>query len=139
MKGKKYIPQVFRSIPNNNPAKGVQMPKREVLTKDRELIQYYKEIFILYVDLAINAAEKVLDSEIDIMERIHLQKTQNDLFHINEIVKSGLREQVKENHENRVDFVAEMVALCTLIHPKYFHKVQSDMVKTIEKLARLKK
>lgn len=139
MKGKKYIPQVFRSIPNNNPAKGVKMPKREVLTKDRELIQYYKEIFILYVDLAINAAEKVLDSEIDIMERIHLQKTQNDLFRINEIVKSGLREQVKENHENRVDFVAEMVALCTLIHPKYFHKVQSDMVKTIEKLARLKK
>ena len=139
MKGKKYIPQVFRSIPNNNPAKGVKMPKRDVLTKDRELIQYYKEIFILYVDLAINAAEKVLDSEIDIMERIHLQKTQNDLFRINEIVKSGLREQVKENHENRVDFVAEMVALCTLIHPKYFHKVQSDMVKTIEKLARLKK
>lgn len=139
MKGKKYIPQAFRSIPNNNPAKGVKMPKREVLTKDRELIQYYKEIFILYVDLAINASEKVLDSEIDIMERIHLQKTQNDLFHINEIVKSGLRDQVKENHENRVDFVAEMVALCTLIHPKYFHKVQSDMVKTIEKLARFKK
>ena len=139
MRNKKYIPHAFRSIANNNPAKGVKMPKRDVLTKDRELIQYYKEIFLLYVDLAINAAEKVLDSDIDIMERMHLQKTQNELFHINEIVKSKLRERVKENHENRVDFVAEMVALCTLIHPKYFQKVQTDMVKTIEKLARLKK
>ena len=139
MKGKKYITHAYRSIPNNKPLKGVKMPKRDVLTKDRELIQYYKEIFLLYVDLAINAAEKVLDSDIDIMERMHLQKTQNELFHVNEIVKSKLRERIKENHENRVDFVTEMVALCTLIHPKYFHKVQSDMVKTIEKLARLKK
>lgn len=139
MKGKKYIPHAFRSIANNNPAKGVKMPKREVITQDRLLIQYYKEIFIMYVDLAIDAAEKVLDSDIDIMERFHLQTTQNDLYKINEIVKAGLRKQTAEKHENRVDFITEIVSLCTLVEPKHFAMMQKTVVNRIEELRGLKK
>ena len=139
MKKKNFVPQKLRGYVQPLPTRKVKMPKREVITQDRLLIQYYKEIFIMYVDLAIDAAEKVLDSDIDIMERFHLQTTQNDLFKINEIVKAGLRKQTAEKHENRVDFITEIVSLCTLVEPKHFEKMQKAVVNQIEELRGLKK
>lgn len=139
MKKKKYIPQKSRGYVQPLPKREVKMPKREVITQDRLLIQYYKEIFIMYVDLAIDAAEKVLDSDIDIMERFHLQTTQNDLYKINGLVKSGLRKQTAEKHENRVDFITEIVSLCTLVEPKHFAMMQKTVVNRIEELRGLKK
>ena len=139
MKKKNFVPQKLRGYSQPLPTRKVKMPKREVITQDRLLILYYKEIFIMYVDLAIDAAEKVLDSDIDIMERFHLQTTQNDLYKINEIVKAGLRKQTAEKHENRVDFITEIVSLCTLVEPKHFEKMQKAVVNRIEELRGLKK
>jgi hypothetical protein len=132
---KTYVPQSLRQL---NQKQTVKMPKRENLRHDKELLSYYRETLLMLIDLVVDTTENILDFDIDMMERIHLQNIQNKMFQLNEGVKKQLPEKLNEKHETRVDFVTEMINLCTLVEPKYFDNVQSEMVKKIKKLHKLK-
>ena len=132
---KTYVPQSLRQL---NQKHTVKMPKRENLRHDKELLSYYRETLLMLIDLVVDTTENILDFDIDMMERIHLQNIQNKMFQLNEGVKKQLPEKLNEKHETRVDFVTEMINLCTLVEPKYFDNVQSEMVKKIKKIHKLK-
>lgn len=132
----KYIPQAFRSLA---PApKKVKLPQRKVLTHDQEMLEYHRETLLLFTDMAINTSESILDSDIIMAERIAVQKVQNELYKLNETVKKNMHERTQDLHEDRVDFLTEMMALCTLVKPKDFQKTQNWMIKKVKELHKLK-
>ena len=131
----KYIPHAFRSIA---PKKTVKLPKRKVLSHDEEMLEYHRETLLLFTDMAINTAESVLDSDIVFAERIAVQTVQSELYKLNETVKERMRERTQEIHEDRVDFLTEMMALCTLVKPKHYKTAQAWFVKKIKDLHKLK-
>jgi len=108
------------------------------LKKDKALIQYHREVLLLLTDLCIDTSERLLDSEIQTFERLNVQKCQNELYKINEVVKKKLSESTAEMHEDRVEFVTEMIALCTLVKPKFFKKAQSWFDEQIKRLHGMK-
>ena len=133
----RYIPFALRQQPKK---KKVILPKRKesLLKKDKALIQYHREMLLLLTDLCIDTSERLLDSEIQTFERLNVQKCQNELYKINEVVKKILSESTTEMHEDRVEFVTEMIALCTLVKPKFFEKAQAWFVEQIKRLHGMK-
>lgn len=130
-----YIPHAFRSLA---PKKTVKLPKRRVLNHDEEMLEYHRETLLLFTDMAINTAESILDSNIVVAERIAVQKVQDNLYKLNETVKGRMKEITNELHEDRVDFLTEMMSLCTLVKPKDFEKTQKWMVQKVKDLHKLK-
>ena len=131
----KYIPHAFRSIA---PKKTVKLPKRKVLNYDEEMLEYHRETLLLFTDMAINTAESVLESDIILAERVAVQTVQSELYKLNETVKERMRERTQEIHEDRVDFLTEMMALCTLVKPKHYKTAQAWFVQKIKDLHKLK-
>lgn len=136
---RKYVPQKLRNYVQQSPK--VKMPQRDVKTYNKELTKYYREILLLYCDLAIDTSEKLLDSEISPLERLQVQKSQNELYAISEVVKkmffntsSSTSDTSGEVHEDRVAFVTEITALATLVKPKFFKKVQKWFVETVRNI-----
>ena len=130
-----YIPHAFRSLA---PKKTVKLPQRRVLNHDEEMLEYHRETLLLFADMAINTAEKILDSDIVLAERVAVQKVQDELYKLNEAVKDRMKERTIELHESRVDFLEEMMSLCTLVKPKHFDMTQKWMVQKVKDLHRLK-
>jgi len=85
-----YIPHAFRSLA---PKKTVKLPQRRVLNHDEEMLEYHRETLLLFADMAINTAEKILDSDIVLAERVAVQKVQDELYKLNEAVKDRMKER----------------------------------------------
>ena len=130
------VPQKLR--PYVNQPKKVKMPVRKVLSRDAALIQYNKEVLLLYTDLAIAAAEQLLDSEITPIERLHIQASQNQLYDMNKIITSNFSKKMAELHDDRVDFLSEVMSICTLVKPKFFEKVQNWLIERVRIMHNLK-
>ena len=114
------------------------MPVRKVLSRDAALIQYNKEILLLYTDLAIATAEQLLDSEISPVERLHIQAAQNELYNMNKIITANFSKKTAELHDDRVDFLSEVMSICTLVKPKFFEKVQNWLIERVRIMHNLK-
>lgn len=134
-KGKRYIPQGLRK---RTPKKQVKLPIRQNLSKDSELTRYYRESLLLMVQTGLFQAEKLLDSEIVIHERLVVQKLKNDM----DSLILGIVEQMPENfqdlHYDRCHFLNEMMKLWTLIPPKHYENIQDWMVEKIQNLNGIK-
>jgi hypothetical protein len=136
MKRFNRVPQKLR--PYVNQTKKVKMPVRKVLSRDAALIQYNKEVLLLYTDLAIAAAEQLLDSEITPIERLHIQASQNQLYDMNKIITSNFSKKMADLHDDRVDFLSEVMTICTLVKPKFFEKVQNWLIERVRIMHNLK-
>lgn len=137
MKRFQRVPQQLRGYVNQQKPK-VKMPVRKVLNKDAALIQYNKEVLLLYTDLAIATSEQLLDSEITPTERLHIQAAQNELYNMNKIITANFSKKMADLHEDRVDFLSEVMAICTLVKPKYFQKIQNWLIEKVRFMHNLK-
>ena len=138
MKRFKRVPQQLRGYVNRPKQPKVKMPVRKVLSRDAALIQYNKEVLLLYTDLAIAAAEQLLDSEITPIERLHIQASQNQLYDMNKIITSNFSKKMADLHDDRVDFLSEVMTICTLVKPKFFEKVQNWLIEKVRIMHNLK-
>lgn len=130
----KYVPQALRSL---EPPK-VKMPVRKVLNKDPQLIQFYKESLLLYTELSIDTAERLLDSEITMTERIQIQKAQNELYDMVKGISRNWSEKDRDLQDERIEFVSEIVSACTLVKPKMYQKIQAWFIERIKLMHNLK-
>lgn len=127
----KYTPHGLRHL--KKPIK-IPSPQRKGLKPDDLTTQYNREILLLYLDLAVDTSERILDCDIKLSERLKIQAAQNNLYGLSEIVKTSLRDKTVEIHEDRVYFISEVVALCTLVKPKFFKKIQKWFVERIKSI-----
>ena len=137
MKKRKYVPQALRQH-HITPKKKVQMPIRKILKKDESEAAYYREVLMLMSQVASYEAEKLLDHEISIYERLLVQNTKNQLDKIVDSVISQLPDDYQDLHYDRIHFLTEMIKLCTLIPPRYYEKMQKWTVERIESIHGIK-
>ena len=138
MKRFQRVPQQLRGYVNQPKQPKVKMPVRKVLNRDAALIQYNKEVLLLYTDLAIATSEQLLDSEITTAERLHIQAAQNELYNMNKIITANFSKKMADLHDDRVDFLSEVMAICTLVKPKYFQKIQNWLIEKVRFMHNLK-
>ena len=131
----KYIPQSLR---NHLPQQKIDMPERSKLNGDKALLRYHREILLLYIDLAVDTSERILDCEIPLFERLNVQSSQNELYKMSEVVKASLSKETEEMHEDRVAFTTEIIALTTLVKPKFYKKMQDWFQQIIKNMHSLK-
>lgn len=136
-KSKKYIPQKLRQYQKPK-SKAVEMPKRTVLTKDKELEAYYRESLLLMAQTATYQAEMLLDCDVSVPERLVVQKAKNELDNIIQGILGQLSDGFQDLQYERSHFLNEMMKLCTLIPPKYYEKTQEWMVEKIQNLNGIK-
>ena len=129
----KYVPQGLRHLQT----KVVKAPIRKVINKDPHLTAYYREGLLVTSQTAQYYAEKLLDSDISIHERMLIQEQKNTLDKIVYGICDQLTEKQEDKQYERTHFITEMIQLSTLVLPKHFKLVQDFVVKKIQQLRKL--
>ena len=117
--------------------KSIELPKRTNLNTNANIIKFNRETLFLFMDLVVNVSEMMLESEISNEERLAIQLIQNQIFSFNDKIKDVVSEETVDRHEDRVDFLLEMMALCALIKPKKFNQTKKKFEKWIKEQYKL--